>query len=428
MAGFEPQVGERSEDPTGGPGRRLRLARERRELPMGAVADALHLERRVVQAIEDDDYDDLPPVTFTRGYLRSYARFVDVPEQEVLEAFDRLGIHEREPPIAPTEANARRKQGLPAGTPWLLILLAVAVLGVAGWFWYRGGDLGPMLAPSANDSAPAEGAGDTGSSEVSTSEDVEPLVELDDRERSAATSEPARDSATASQAETASVDGDSASAPTSGEAAATSIDDPEPESGVERADDGAGDVAQTGADGRPDAGGREPPAGTGGDQAVGTADQAVSPEAAQGGDGGATTSSPSPASTSRQDNDGAGQAAAAVETEQSGDAGEVAPAEESAASAASGDIESSQPSQSGSGELVFELSGESWMEVTDARGERLLFGLVRDGGGRTLRGEPPFDIVIGDVSAVSLRYNGDPVPLEERASGRVARFSLGEAP
>ncbi|WP_435100568.1 RodZ domain-containing protein [Arhodomonas sp. AD133] len=424
MAGFEPQVGERSEDSVGGPGRRLRLARERRELPMAAVADALHLERRIVQAIEDDDYDDLPPVTFTRGYLRSYARFVDVPEQEVLEAFDRLGIHERQPPIAPTEASARRKQGLPAGTPWLLTLLAAAVLGVAGWFWYRDGDLGPMLAPTTNDSVPAESGRETGAGEVATSEGVEPLVELDDRERSATTTETARDTQADSQAEAPPADANDASAPASGEAPTAGAGERVPAPDGEQADAGD-DIAEPAADERPDGSDTQSPAVTDENQPADTAEQVAS---ASGADSEATASTPSPGATAGQGDTGAGQAATTAGTPESAAGADEATMAEPEASAASGDTESSQPPQTGSGELVFEFSGESWMEVTDARGERLLFGLVRDDGGRTLRGEPPFSIVIGDVGAVSLRYNGDPVSLEERASGRVARFSLGEAP
>ena len=66
------------------------------------------------------------------------------------------------------------------------------------------------------------------------------------------------------------------------------------------------------------------------------------------------------------------------------------------------------------------------MEVTDASGERLLFGLIGPDDVRTLSGQPPFEIVVGDVGVVALRFNGERISLDERANGRVARFTLGE--
>ena len=57
-------------------------------------------------------------------------------------------------------------------------------------------------------------------------------------------------------------------------------------------------------------------------------------------------------------------------------------------------------------ELTFEE--ESWAEITDARGERLLFGLNAAGRNVTVRGEPPFAIVLGNADAVRLTVDGEP--------------------
>jgi cytoskeleton protein RodZ len=79
---------------------------------------------------------------------------------------------------------------------------------------------------------------------------------------------------------------------------------------------------------------------------------------------------------------------------------------------------------SASGQLVVNVSGESWLEVRDAGGQRRFIGIAR--GPRTYQfsGTPPFSVVVGDVSAVQLRYNGEPVPLERYARGDVARLSV----
>ena len=78
--------------------------------------------------------------------------------------------------------------------------------------------------------------------------------------------------------------------------------------------------------------------------------------------------------------------------------------------------------------LEFTFEAESWVEVTDARGERLLFGLNSAGRQATVRGEPPFDIVLGNANAVRLLVNGQdyPIPTRGRQGDRVG-FTLDVA-
>jgi cytoskeleton protein RodZ len=75
--------------------------------------------------------------------------------------------------------------------------------------------------------------------------------------------------------------------------------------------------------------------------------------------------------------------------------------------------------------LEFTFDQESWAEVTDARGERLLFGLTAAGRRVTVRGEPPFAIVLGNADVVRLTLDGEPysIPTAGR-EGPLARFSV----
>jgi len=75
--------------------------------------------------------------------------------------------------------------------------------------------------------------------------------------------------------------------------------------------------------------------------------------------------------------------------------------------------------------LEFSFERESWTEVTDARGERLAFGLNAAGRRLTVRGEPPFAVVLGDANAVRLTVDGEPysIPTTGR-EGSLARFSV----
>jgi cytoskeleton protein RodZ len=78
--------------------------------------------------------------------------------------------------------------------------------------------------------------------------------------------------------------------------------------------------------------------------------------------------------------------------------------------------------------LQFTFEQESWAEVTDARGERLLFGLSAAGRDVTVRGEPPFAIVLGNADAVRLAVDGEPytIPMVGR-QGNLARFTVDVA-
>ena len=74
-------------------------------------------------------------------------------------------------------------------------------------------------------------------------------------------------------------------------------------------------------------------------------------------------------------------------------------------------------------ELTFDA--ESWAEITDARGERLLFGLNVAGRNVTVRGEPPFAIVLGNADSVRLVVDGEPYTIPRRGrQGNLARFSV----
>jgi cytoskeleton protein RodZ len=75
--------------------------------------------------------------------------------------------------------------------------------------------------------------------------------------------------------------------------------------------------------------------------------------------------------------------------------------------------------------LVFTFEGQSWMEVRDARGRDLLFELVAEPGRREVRGVPPFQLVIGDVEQVEVRYKGEPVDLNAYSRQGMARLELG---
>lgn len=77
-----------------GPGEKLKRARESYGLTIWDIANQLYLPHHVLNALEEDDYHaHLPARAFIRGYLRSYAKLLNLSPEEILNDFDALGIY-----------------------------------------------------------------------------------------------------------------------------------------------------------------------------------------------------------------------------------------------------------------------------------------------------------------------------------------------
>ncbi|CAN5289459.1 hypothetical protein BH20ACI2_BH20ACI2_10100 [soil metagenome] len=71
-------------------GEKLRQAREERGFTISDVAEQTRISSLYLQSIEDDDYNILPGGIFNKGFVKSFAKFVGVNEQEALEDYTRL--------------------------------------------------------------------------------------------------------------------------------------------------------------------------------------------------------------------------------------------------------------------------------------------------------------------------------------------------
>jgi cytoskeleton protein RodZ len=80
--------------------------------------------------------------------------------------------------------------------------------------------------------------------------------------------------------------------------------------------------------------------------------------------------------------------------------------------------------QPGVHRLVLRMEQEAWVEVRDRDGRNLVSSLNPAGSERAVRGQPPFELVIGNAPHVTLTYNGKPVDLAPHIKGEVARLTL----
>lgn len=66
----------------------LREAREMKGLTLGDVQDETRINSRYLQALEEGDYAALPTAVHARGFLRNYARFLNLDPRPLLERFE----------------------------------------------------------------------------------------------------------------------------------------------------------------------------------------------------------------------------------------------------------------------------------------------------------------------------------------------------
>ena len=182
--------------PVKGPGERLRAARAAAGLTVEGVADDLHLSPEVLEAIERDDYSHLPGRVFARGYLRNYARLVDLPVDQVLAAFDASApAPGGEGPglqtvvsVQQIRSQARSSHSVVRAVTWVVVLALIALL----LTWWQGYLELPGISQSASDArsdAPVILLPPVGEAvPPSIQRDVAPLLQ---DEKPAATAEPA---------------------------------------------------------------------------------------------------------------------------------------------------------------------------------------------------------------------------------------------
>ena len=71
-------------------GEKLRQAREARGISISEVAEQTRISALYLEAIENNDYRTLPGGIFNKGFVKSFAKFVGVDEQEALQDYSHL--------------------------------------------------------------------------------------------------------------------------------------------------------------------------------------------------------------------------------------------------------------------------------------------------------------------------------------------------
>lgn len=148
-------------------GERLRAGRERAGLSVAAAAEKLHLDSKVIEALESDRFAELGASVYVRGHLRRYADFVGEPGAELVSSYSAREARTTPPDLTQVPHPERRADPRRLVTP-LVGLSCAAVLLLAIW-WVLAGSRGSATETVESTTVPTPVAPDSSTAPNATS-------------------------------------------------------------------------------------------------------------------------------------------------------------------------------------------------------------------------------------------------------------------
>ncbi len=325
-----------------GIGTRLRSAREKKALTILQAAEKLHVDPKVLESLEAEDFAALGAPVYVRGHLRHYAELVGEPASELQQIYSDT-IRTEQPDLTRVpKAQATEDPGRFMG-PAIVVLLVFAVAGSVWWVLSlsNGAPPGHVVAVRVSQDAGVQATAVQGGSDAQAVSGSEGSGGIGSAGGSAHSP---------------------GAAPGSGSSASTCA----------------------GAQGKAPA----MRAGSARSSAGGTPSAAAGAGVARG-----------PGSSAVQAGTGAGAAGSSASNAAAGNSG-------SAAGTGPGGTGAVAPPVAKPAEVTLKFSADSWAEVYDAGGERLFYDIGAADSVHTVKGTPPLRILLGNAPGVTLEVNG----------------------
>ncbi|GLX84483.1 membrane protein [Thalassotalea loyana] len=309
-----------------GPGRLLGDARKAKGLSVEDVAEKLNFRIGLVKEIEADEFDRSLPSTFNRGYLKNYAKLVEIPEEDVLSSFEMLGVAEKQSTEMQSFSKITEKQAQTRSLMWLsYLILAVLVGSTLVWFYQYQKDI------------------------------AEKSVEIDSQRE-------ANEQGVATTQNTAEINSDLTDTMTT--ASQPSVDDPLTTPAGEQVTPSNDESALA-------------------QQVVNTIDE--------------------------------------TQTELATSINEAEPVE--VAPETQAPVET-LPTEVVEDVAIFTFSGDCWVNIYDATGERVAWGVKKTDYVMTIKGQAPFNVTLGKPELVTIEFAGQAIDMSRFNAGNIAKFTL----
>jgi len=395
---------------TGLPGSLLRQAREEKRLTIDEMSAISNLTKQVIRGIESDDYSELAGLSFVRGYLKLYAKKLGVNEAEVVEPFDRWKAEQSGEPVQATSTagvGVQEPSSGPSQSTMIAAAAVVVVLIAAGAvISYMDSDepepevavVLPQNEPSDLPLPTAPESGDNTTADQNISETAIAGAET---------------AATESQGDQVAVAEDATETPATEKPKLAEIEKVEDVAQVEKEPEPKKPVQPA-----------EPP------KVVKkvepkiekpVAEKVETPEERQP----VVVSSGNLSQGGRVIAEASGLAPAPTEPVQTT---QVSPGQDDGLRVLSETVtgpSADQLAMGARGRLQIEFTGESWVEVRDARGRLILADLMTPEKDVNLDTYGPVEVLVGAVSLSTVTFNGETQDLKKKAYQDVARITLG---
>lgn len=140
-------------------GEKLKQAREARGFSISEVAEQTRISPLYIESIENNDYKPLPGGIFNKGFVKSYAKFVGIDDQEALQDYSHLLSSQGEP-IAEENKSFRPEvltddQARSTSLPTLIIAVVILGLLAGGVYYFVNYWQNSQNQPTANSNANA---------------------------------------------------------------------------------------------------------------------------------------------------------------------------------------------------------------------------------------------------------------------------------
>ncbi|MEO6391668.1 MAG: RodZ domain-containing protein [Pyrinomonadaceae bacterium] len=150
-------------------GEQLRLAREARGISLREISEQTRISIRYLEAIEQDNYKNLPGGIFNKSFVRAYAKHIGFDEKEALSGYSQLSREMgNDPDDIPLVPHKPMEMYDNARSPLVTLLLTFLILGILSLgaygllHWYQRREAAANQpparpatpAPNANSAAP----------------------------------------------------------------------------------------------------------------------------------------------------------------------------------------------------------------------------------------------------------------------------------